>query len=225
MTKKSKRYKKIKKQIKNKEYSLEEALNLLKKINQANFDESVELHVNLNIDPKKSDQIVKGFLILPHGSGKKLKIAAFTESQQEKAKKAGADLIGGQELVDKILKTKKINFDIACATADFMPKIAKAAKILGPQGAMPSPKNNTVTQEIDKTIKNFRSGQVNFRNDTAGNVHQIIGKVSWDSKKLKENIETFLQGIKRQRPKGIKGSFVHSITICSTMGPGIKIVH
>ena len=204
-------------------YSLDEGVAMVKSSASAKFDESIELHVKLGIDPKKSEQTVRGTCILPHGTGKKLKIAVFTESKTNEAKEAGAELIGGKELVEEIGKTSKIAFDVALATPDFMRELSKIAKLLGPKGLMPSPKIGTLTDDLAGSIKNLKSGQVSFRNDNTGNVHQIIGKASWDSAKLKENAAALLSQVKKLRPKGIKGSFIERATLSSTMGPGIPI--
>ena len=200
-----------------------EAIALLKELTGARFDESVEAHIKLGIDPKKSDQTVRGLATLPHGTGKTLRIAAFTESQQKEAKTAGAFIVGGKELVEEIAKSQKINFDIAVATTDFMKELTKIAKVLGVKGIMPSPKNGTAVTEAAAAIKKLHGGQITFRNDDSGNIHQIVGKVSWEAKKLEENILVFLGEIRKLRPKGVKGSFIQRITVCSTMGPGIKI--
>ncbi len=204
-------------------YPIREAIALLKELTGARFDESVEAHIKLGIDSKKSDQTVRGLATLPHGTGKTLRIAAFTESQQKEAKIAGAFIVGGKELVDEIAQSQKINFDIAVATTDFMKELTKIAKILGVKGIMPSPKNGTVVTDAAAAIKKLQGGQITFRNDDSGNIHQIVGKISWEAKKLEENILIFLGEARKLRPKGVKGSFIQTITVCSTMGPGIKI--
>lgn len=204
-------------------HPLSEAIALLKETASARFDESVEAHLKLGIDPKKSDQTVRGIALLPHGTGKKLRIAVFTETQQKEARDAGATVIGGKELVDEIAQSQKINFDIAIATTDFMKELTKIAKVLGVKGLMPSPKNGTVATDAAAAIQKLQGGQITFRNDDSGNIHQIVGKTSWDAKKLEENITAFLGEVRKLRPKGIKGSFIQTVTVCSTMGPGIKV--
>jgi len=224
MSKRSQRYKSNQEKIKNQAYPLDQAIKLVKELGTSKFDESIEVHLNLGIDPKKSEQVVKGTVDLPHGSGQSIKVAVFTESKEKQAKEAGADLVGGKELVAQIIKTKKTDFDAAIATPDFMQEIAKAAKVLGPRGLMPSPKTGTVTDGVAQAIKKLQAGQVNFRNDDSGNIHQIIGKVSWDESQIKENFNMFLAEIKRQKPKGVKGSYIKNVVLCSTMGQGIKII-
>lgn len=220
---KSKRYRLLKEKMSKENHTLDEAISLIKETVNAQFDESVELHINLGIDPKQSDQIVRGTITLPSGTGKTLRIAVFTESQSKPAKDAGADLVGGKELVDELVKTKKIAFDVAVATPDFMRNLAKAAKLLGTKGLMPSPKNGTVTDDVSAVVTKLNAGQITFRNDDSGNLHQMVGKVSSDEKALKENITLFINAIKKARPKGIKGTYLKSITLTTTMGPGIRI--
>jgi len=223
MSRKSKRYRITKEKFGKEPRELAQALTLLKERASKKFDESVEMHINLGIDPKQSDQVVRGTISLPHGTGKTVKVAVFTESKTKEAKTVGADIVGGKELVDEIVKSQKTGFDVAVATPDFMREIAKAAKILGTRGLMPSPKNNTVTDDVVNVVKNLKAGQISYRNDNSGNLHQIIGKASWDIEKITDNFDAFLAEVKKQRPKGVKGAFVESITLCSTMGPGIKI--
>ncbi|MEK9165719.1 MAG: 50S ribosomal protein L1 [Patescibacteria group bacterium] len=223
MSKQSKRYQSNQQKIEKKIYAFDEAIKIIKEQSNAKFDESLEVHLNLGIDPKKSEQTIKGSVVLPHGTGKTVKIAVFTESKQKEAKEAQADIIGGKELIEEIIKTKKADFDVAIATADIMRELSRAAKILGPKGLMPSPKTGTVTENISGTVNKLKTGQINFRNDDSGNVHQNIGKLSWDLLKIKENFNALLTEIKKHRPKGVKGTFIKSITLCSSMGPGIKV--
>jgi len=219
-----KRFLQLKKMIKKDHfYSLDEALNLVKKTAKAKFNESVEIHLKLGIDPKKSDQQVRGIALLPYNLGKTKKIAVFTENQKEAAKKAGAEIVGGKELIEEISKTKKINFDLALATPEIMKDLAKIARILGPKGLMPNPKTETVTTDVKKTIQEFKKGKISFKNDDSGNVHGIIGKVSQEKEKLKENLLAFLEAVKKVKPKGAKGLYIKNITLASTMGPGIKV--
>lgn len=223
--KRSKRYKSAKEKIdKNKIYGVGEAVKLLVENAKAKFDESVEVHMRTGIDPKQSDQLIRGTVILPHGTGKEKKIAVFAEGDKAaEAQKAGADLVGGQELIDKIKQTGQADFDVSVATPDMMKKLAPIAKVLGPKGLMPSPKTDTVTMNIEKTVEQLKKGKVNFKNDDAGNVHQMIGKVSFGDKRLAENIMAFVQAVKDSKPSGAKGDFIKNITVTSTMGVGIRV--
>jgi len=206
-----------------KQYSIEEAIKLVKENAKAKFNESVEVHVRTGIDPKKGEQQMRATVSLPHGSGKTRIIAVFTENEKE-AKDAGADIVGSEELIQKIKTKGTIDFDLAVATPEMMPKLAQIAKILGPKGLMPSPKNETVTKDVTKTIQELKSGKVAFKNDETSNVHQMIGKLSWEDKKLKENFQALMEAIQKNKPSGIKGVFIKSVSICSTMGKAIKIV-
>jgi large subunit ribosomal protein L1 len=190
---------------------------------KAKFDESVEVHINLNIDPKKSDQQVRGLAELPNGTGKKIKIIAFTSTKKKEAEDAGADLVGGEELIDKIKTSGKVEADIALATPEMMPKLAMIAKILGPRGLMPNPKSQTVTEKIKETIESLQKGRADFKNDNTGNIHQIIGKVSFDEKKLEENFRAFIDALKKSRPEGAKGKFIKKIFLSSTMGKSVQV--
>ncbi len=204
-------------------YAIEEALTLVHGGKIAKFDESVEVHVKLNIDPKKGDEQVRGTVVLPHGTGKTLKIAVVTSSKVKDAQEAGADLVGGEELIEKIKIGKAEAFDVLLATPEMMPKLAAVAKILGPRGLMPSPKTETVTDKIKEAVEMLKKGKASFKNDNTGNVHQVFGKLSFDEKKLKENYEAIVEAITKARPAGVKGRYLVSISICSTMGPGLKI--
>lgn len=206
---------------KNKIYPVAEGVKLLKENKTAKFDESVEIHIKTNIDPKKGEQQVRGTVILPHGTGKSKKIAVITSVAEKEAKEAGADIVGGEEMIEKI--GKKINFDVLVATPEMMPKLAKIAKILGPKGLMPNPKTETVTTKIKETVAALKKGKAAFKNDDTGNIHQVVGKVSFSEEKLVENVNAFLSSIEKTKPAGLKGKFIASITICSTMGQGIKI--
>ncbi len=221
--KRSKRFSELKKLIDPKKtYPLAEAIELVKKTSNVKFDAGVEIHLRLGIDPKKGDQQIRGTVTLPHGTGKTKKIAVFTENEKE-AKEAGADLAGAKELIDKIKKTGKTDFDIAVATPDMMKNLAPIAKILGTRGLMPSPKNETITTNIKKTVKELKGGKVAFKNDDTTNIHLLVGKVSFDDKKLVENIETFTDAVKKAKPVSAKGTFIQNASVSSSMGPGIKI--
>jgi len=205
-----------------KAYSLDEAFKLVKENAKAKFDESLEVHIRLGIDPKKGEQQVRGTVVLPHGTGKSKKIAVFTEKEKE-AKDAGADIVGGEELIKKIKTKGVIDFDVAVATPDMMPKLAQIAKILGPKGLMPSPKNETVTTDIKKTVKELKGGKITFKNDETCNLHQLIGKISWDENKLKENLEALLAALNKVKPATAKGIFIKQVVLSSSMGPGVKV--
>lgn len=223
MGKKSKRIKELSAKIdKNKVYQLEEAVALVKETSNVKFDASVEIHVNLGIDPKKGDQIIRSTVTLPHGSGKEKKIAAFT-SKIDEAKKAGANIAGDDDLIAKIKKTGKCDFDVAVATPDMMPKIAKIAQILGQKGLMPNPKSGTIGPNIEKIIKELKGGKETFKNDDSGNLHLVVGKVSFDDKKLIENASSFMDVVKSIKPSAVKGTYIRGVALSSSMGPSIKL--
>lgn len=206
---------------KNKLYEISEAVKIIKGSKIAKFDESVEIHVKTNTDPKKGDQQVRGTLVLPHGTGKSKKVAVITSTSQDEAKKAGADLVGGEELIEKI--AKKIDFDVLVATPEMMPKLAKVAKVLGPKGLMPNPKTETVTTKVKEAVEALKKGKLAFKNDDSSNVHSIVGKMSFEEKQLTENIKTFIENIEKAKPASLKGKFLSNVTVCSTMGAGLKI--
>ncbi|HLD20257.1 MAG TPA: 50S ribosomal protein L1 [Patescibacteria group bacterium] len=223
MAQRSKRYQAaIKKVDSSRDYSLEEAVGIIKDTATTKFDSSIEIHANLGIDPKQGDQQVRSSLSLPHGTGKTQRVAVFT-SNPDAAKKAGADIAGGDDLIKDIQTTKKIDFDIAIAEPAMMKNMAPIAKILGPKGLMPSPKSGTVTQDIEKAITEIKQGRVNFKNDDTGNVHSMIGRASFSAQDLLENIQAFIEALKRSKPDTSKGAFIRSVTISSSMGPGIKV--
>jgi large subunit ribosomal protein L1 len=201
----------------------QQAIETIKQNAKAKFDESLEVHLRLGINPTKSEQQIRGSLILPHGTGQKKKIAVFTEKKVKEAKEAGAEIVGGKELIEKISKTKKCDFEIAVAEPEIMKDLLKIAKILGPKGLMPSLKNSTVTPDIIKTIKELGAGKINFKNDDTGNVHQILGKVSWPTEKLLENFETFIEAVRKAKPAKSKGMYFRNIVLCSTMGRSVKV--
>ncbi len=208
-----------------KAYSVNDAIDLVKKTSNTKFDAAVEVHIRLGIDPKKSDQQVRGTVSLPHGTGKTKKVAAFVASDKEKeAKEAGADIVGGEEMIAELLKTQKIDFDIAVSTPDMMPKMAKVAKILGPKGLMPNPKSETVSPNVTKMITELKKGKVAFKSDDAGIIHAVVGKVSFDAGKLAENYEALMEAIRKAKPSSSKGTYLKSVTVASSMGPGIRTV-
>ncbi|MBI4415109.1 MAG: 50S ribosomal protein L1 [Candidatus Kerfeldbacteria bacterium] len=220
-----KNYKAAREQIeRGKEYPMAEAVALVKKTSTVKFDASVELHIRLGIDPKRAEQIVRTSVVMPHSTGKKRIIAAFTTPAHEKeAKAAGADIVGGEELVKEIKKTGKCDFDVAVATPDFMKQLAPVARILGQKGLMPNPKNETVTTNLQKTITELQGGKLTLRSDDSGNVHALIGKVSLPDGSLAANIETVVGAIKKARPGEQKGTYLRSVTLASAMGPGIRL--
>lgn len=203
--------------------NISEAIAEIKKNAKAKFDESVEAHIKLDIDPKKSDQQVRGVAQLPHGTGKSVKVVVFTTTKKKEAEEAGAEAVGGEELIDKIRTTGKIEADVAIATPEMMPKLATIAKILGPKGLMPNPKSQTVTEKVKEVIESLKKGRADFKNDNSGNVHQVIGKVSYDPVKLEENFKIFLEAVRKAKPEGAKGKFIKNVSICSTMGRGVRI--
>lgn len=205
-------------------YKPEMALELVKKLHKAKFDASIELHFRLGIDPKKGDQQIRTAVSLPHGTGKDVKIAAFVSKDNEKAvKDAGADIVGGEELIEEIKKTEKTDFEVAVAEPAMMKNLAKVAKILGTRGLMPSPKNETVTDDPVKAVKELKKGKVNIKNDATSNVHTVIGKVSFDDKKLLENFKTILDAVQKAKPAKAKGQYIKNIVLSSSMGPGVKV--
>jgi large subunit ribosomal protein L1 len=209
---------------KNKVYSVDEAIKLVTETSGVKFDASVEVHARLGIDPKKGEQQIRATVVLPHGTGKSKKVAAFVSSEKEKeAKEAGADFIYGEEDIKKIKDTGKIDFEVAITTPDMMPKMAQVAKVLGPKGLMPNPKTETVGPNIKKMIEDLKKGKVNFKNDDTSNIHQAIGKVSFGEQKLKENFIVFLEALKKAKPNTAKGTYIQSLTLCSSMGPAIKV--
>ena len=221
----SKRFSDIKSKIdQTKTYPIEEAIALAKETSTVKFDATVEFHAHLGIDPKKGDQQIRSTVDLPHGSGKKLKIAAVVPDDKVKeVKEAGAAIVGGTELIDEIDKTKKINFDIIVTTPDMMKDMAKVAKILGPKGLMPNPKTETVTPNPAKIVRELSKGKISFKNDDTSNLHVIIGKVSFPSEHLQQNLATFLEALKKLKPSSSKGIFLQSAFLTTSMGPSIKI--
>ena len=207
-----------------KTYTIAEAVALSKKCATAKYDESIELHVKLGVDASKSDQQVRGTITLPHGVGKSKKVIAFVEAEKEAdAKAAGADIVGGEELINEIAASGNINFDVAVATPIMMPKLAKLARILGPRGLMPNPKTDTVGPNVTKMITEQKAGKQSFKNDPTGNVHQVFGRASFTEAQLQENLSTLVDAIRKLKPSSSKGVFFRSATIASSVGPGIKV--
>tara|TARA_B100001989_G_scaffold225915_2_gene181231 strand:+ start:683 stop:1378 length:696 start_codon:yes stop_codon:yes gene_type:complete len=205
-------------------YDLKEAIEILKKCAKSRkFDESFEIALNLGVDPKHADQQVRGMVTLPHGTGASVKVAVFAKDDKaQEAKDAGADIVGAEDLVEKIQKGE-IEFDRCVATPDMMGLVGRVAKVLGPKGLMPNPKLGTVTPDVTKAVTEAKAGSIEFRAEKAGIVHAGIGKVSFDDKKLAENAVAFVEAIKKAKPAGAKGTYIGKVTVTSSMGPGIKI--
>ncbi len=219
-----KKYLEVKNKVdRNKRYPLEEGIKLVLETARAKFDESVDLAIRLGVDPKKADQMVRGTVVLPNGTGKKVRVLVFAKGQKEKeALEAGADYVGGEELIEKISKGW-LEFDKAIATPDMMGSVSKLGKILGPRGLMPNPKVGTVTFDLEKAIKEIKAGKVEFKVEKAGVVHVPVGKASFGFDRLLENIKALLEVIIRSKPPTSKGIYLKSIALSTTMGPGIKI--
>jgi large subunit ribosomal protein L1 len=220
----SKRMKKVNTLVdRTKTYSIEEAVKILKQAKQTKFDETVEISFNLGIDPKQNDQTVRGVVELPNGTGAKLRVAVFAkDAKAAEAKAAGADLVGADDLAEEVLKGN-INFDRCIATPDMMPLMAKLGKVLGPRGLMPNPKLGSVTMDVKKAVESAKGGSVEFRAEKAGIVQAGVGKISFDDKKLVENIKALTAAVVRAKPSGAKGTYMKKVSVSSTMGPGIKI--
>ena len=218
--KRSKRYvANLEKLDKNKAYSVEEAVKLVKETSNSKFDGTVEVAMNLNLDTKKNDQQLRGAVVLPNGTGKSKKILVLAKGDQAKAaKEAGADFVGDVDMIQKIEKESWFDYDVIIATPEMMPLLGKIGKLLGPKGLMPNPKTGTA-----KAIEETKKGKVNYRTDSFGNVHGIIGKASFDDAKLAENLKAFVEAIMKVKPSTVKGAYVKNISISSTMGPGVKI--
>ena len=223
--KKSKRYVANLEQVeKNKLYTIEEAIKLVKSTSNTKFDSTVEVAMNLNLDVKKADQQLRGAIVLPHGTGKTKKILVLAKGDQAKAaKEAGADYVGDLDLISKIESENWFEYDVIIATPEMMPALGKIGKLLGPKGLMPNPKTGTVTMDVAKAVEETKKGKVNYRTDSYGNVHGIIGKVSFDEEKINENLRTFVEAIIKVKPTTVKGSYIKNISVSSTMGPGIKL--
>ena len=224
MKKLGKNYKKVAELVeKGKVYSIEEACELVKKTSTVKFDATVDVSFHFDVDPTQADQQVRGTLILPHGNGKSKKICAIT-SKVEDAKAAGADFAGGKELIEKILKENWFGFDVIIATPEMMGELGKAARTLGPKGLMPNPKAGTVAPDIAKAVKEFKLGKVQYRLDKDANMHLSIGRVSFESAKLAENLKTLTSTLVKVRPAAVKGSYIKTAVVHTTMGPSIKFV-
>ena len=224
MAKLSKRMRVIREKVDGtKEYSINEAIALLKELATAKFVESVDVAVNLGIDARKSDQNVRGATVLPHGTGRDVRVAVFTQgANAEAAKAAGADLVGMDDLAD-LVKKGEMNFDVVIASPDAMRVVGQLGQILGPRGLMPNPKVGTVTPNVAEAVKNAKAGQVRYRNDKNGIIHTTLGKVSFDEVQLKENLESLLVALKKAKPSSAKGIFIKKVSISTTMGAGVAV--
>ena len=220
----SKRYKESVKQVEqDKIYQLKEAIILLRKLPKPKFDGSVDLHFNLSVDTKKSDQMVRGTVVLPHGTGKKVRVAVFCKGEHERqAREAKADFVGGMELIEKV-SAGFLDFDCAIATPEMMKDLSKLGKVLGPRGLMPSPKTGTVTNDISKAIEDVRKGKVEFRVDKQGGMHLSVGKISFNEEQLNDNASKVIEAVNESRPASVKGKFVKSLSIATSMNPGLRI--
>lgn len=204
-------------------YSAEDAFDLLKELSVVKFKESVDVSINLGVDTRKSDQVVRGATVLPNGSGKTVKVAVFAEGDlAEEAKNAGADIVGFEDLAE-LVKKGELDADVVVATPDAMPVVGKVGKILGPKGLMPNPKSGTVTKDISSAIANIKSGQASYRTDKSGIIHCRIGQIDFDTKALAENLNAVIADLKRLKPSSSKGSYFKKITVSSTMGPGLVL--
>ena len=219
-----KQYQAAAKQVQAREYPLEEAVPLLQKIKYAKFDETVEVHLRLGVDPKHADQMVRGTVLMPNGLGKSKKVLVIASGdKQREATEAGADYVGGEDMVNKIQSESWTDFDAVIATPDMMRQVGKLGKVLGPRGLMPNPKTGTVTVDVVKAIREIKAGKVEFRVDKTGIIHAPVGKISFAAPKLVENAATLISAVIKAKPAVAKGKYVKSATICSTMGPGVAV--
>lgn len=224
MKKRSRRYRESVKQIEPREYAVNEAVELLKKIATVKFDETVEVAVRLGVDPRHADQVVRGTVALPHGLGKEVRVVVVASGEKIKeAEEAGADVAGHQDIIEKI-QGGWLDFDVIVATPDVMKDLGKLGKVLGPRGLMPNPKSGTVTMDIGNTVKEIKAGKIDFRVDKYGIIHTGVGKASFEPDKLAANIKTLLQTIIRMKPASAKGTYLRSVYLSTAMGPGIKLV-
>ena len=207
-----------------KTYPIEDAIKLVKETSTSKFDETIEVAIRLNVDVKKADQQLRGAVVLPNGTGKTKKVLVVAKGDRAKeAKDAGADYVGDEELLHKIEKENWIDFDVIISTPDMMPQLGKLGKVLGPKGLMPNPKVGTVTTDVAKAVEDVKKGKIEYKTDSFGNVHSIIGKASFKESSLEENLRTFIEVVTKAKPSTVKGTYVKNISISSTMGPGIKL--
>ncbi len=223
MAKPSKRYTTLAKKVSETPLSLAEAIEQLKQFGTTKFEQTVEIHIRLGVDPKQADQIIRGSIVLPHGIGKTQRVIVFAKGDlATAAEEAGADEVGQEEMAKRI-QDGWVDFDACIAAPDMMGVVGRLGRILGPRGLMPSPRSGTVTKDVAKVVKEYKAGKVEFRNDSGGNVHAVVGKLGFDNAKLQENIEAFIDRITGMKPNAVKGTYVRGITICATMSPGIRI--
>ena len=219
-----KKYRTAASQVENRFYNLEEAIPLVSKIKYANFDETVEVHMRLGVNPKHADQMVRGTVVLPNGLGKSMKVLVITSGEKiREAEEAGAEYVGGEEMVNKIQRENWLDFDAVIASPDMMRSVGRLGKILGPRGLMPNPKTGTVTMDVGRAVKEVKAGKVEFRVDRTGVIHAPVGKLSFSQEKLLENAQTLIQAVVRAKPAAAKGRYVRSATVCSSMGPGVAL--
>jgi large subunit ribosomal protein L1 len=224
MPKPGKKFTAAAKQIEARPYSLNEAVPLVQKIKFAKFDETLEIHMRLGVDPKHADQMVRGTVVLPNGLGRSKKVLVIASGdKQREALEAGADYVGGDEIVNRIQSEGWVDYDAVIATPDMMRSVGKLGKVLGPRGLMPNPKTGTVTQDVATAIREVKAGKVEFRVDKTGVIHAPLGKLSFETGKLLENANSIIQAILRAKPSAAKGKYVESATVCSTMGPGVHL--
>lgn len=220
----SKRFTSLKSTVQQKALSTDAAVASVKTNATAKFDESVEIHFSLGIDPKQGDQQIRGTISLPHGTGKTKRVAAFVDAANEAAAKAaGADIVATEETIDEIVRTGKVDFDVAVAVPAMMAKLAKAAKVLGPRGLMPNPKTDTVSPNVAKMIEEQKAGKISFKNDNTANVHMIVGKASFSPEQLVENVAAAVDALRKVKPSSSKGMYFKSVTLTSTMGPAVRL--
>ncbi|MFO7903564.1 MAG: 50S ribosomal protein L1 [Planctomycetota bacterium] len=223
MPKKSKRYAAMVEKVGRGPFPLADAVETLKEFDTTKFDQSVEVHMHLGVDPKQADQIVRGSIVLPHGIGKTQRVVVFAKGDLAKAaENAGADEVGQEELAKRI-QDGWLEFDACIATPDMMSVVGRLGRVLGPRGLMPSPRSGTVTQDVEQVVREYKAGKVEFRNDSGGNVHAVVGRMSFDNGQLRENIQAFIDRIVSMRPSAMKGTYVRGIAICGAMSPGIRV--
>ncbi|MCT8136420.1 50S ribosomal protein L1 [Anaerobacillus sp. CMMVII] len=224
MAKKGKKYQEAAKLVdRTKAYPIEEAIELVKKTSVASFDETVEVAFRLGVDPKKADQQIRGAVVLPHGTGKVQRVLVFAKGEKAKeAEAAGADYVGDEDYINKIAQGW-FDFDVVVATPDMMGQVGKLGRVLGPKGLMPNPKTGTVTFEVERAVNEIKAGKIEYRVDKAGNIHAPIGKVSFDTNKLVENLNTVVETLVKVKPAAAKGTYMKNIAVASTMGPGVKV--
>ncbi len=225
MARKSKGYRSVETKVdRTRRYSLDEALRLARETKRAKFDETVELAVRLGVDPRKADQNIRGTVLLPHGTGKTVRVVVFAKGEKvQEAEEAGADIVGGEDLAKRISEEGWLEFDKAVATPDMMGVVGRLGKILGPRGLMPNPKVGTVTADIAQAVQDLKAGKVEYRVDKAGNVHVPVGKVSFEGAQLLDNAQSLLESLVRAKPASAKGTYVKSITVSTSMGPGVRV--